>query len=189
MFVQNEFILLVNAYYQAVGLSNNIKSSGMFGEIELLPEISQFRDIVSQFDILGQTIKAGEQQGQKGEIEKMLIKAKLAEIYRVNNSFTSEIENSVSKYCVDTSDMTSYRISFQMSSDTLYNMVGSIIPHFGNHVPLRDGVLGIVNDILNKDYWEGDETKQQINFVRAFKKNLYYSDNWILEYALKIFEK
>lgn len=80
-----------------------------------------------------------------------------------------------------------HRILFQMASDTVYNFVGGTIQNFGSHVPLKDGIFGIVDSVLNQNYWEGEELKQQINFVRNMRANLNYSDNWIKEYAYKMF--
>jgi len=188
--VQNEFILLINAYYQADALSKNLTSSGIFGNIDIQPELSQFREHLGQSsDMLVKMIKESEQSGKKGEIDKMIIKAKLIEIYKIKESFLAEIENSISNEKANNGDMTSYRISFQMASDTVYHFVGGTIQNFGNHVPLKDGVYGIIDSVLNEDYWEGEELKQQINFVRSMKINLKYSDNWIKEYAYRMYSK
>lgn len=139
--------------------------------------------------MLAKIIKEGEQSEKKGEIDKMIIKAKLIEIYKIQEAFLDEIENSISKEKTKNGDMTSYRISFQTASDTVYNFVGGTIQNFGNHVPLKDGIFGIIDSVLNENYWEGKELKQQINFVRNMKINLNYSDNWIKEYAYKMFLK
>lgn len=188
--VQNEFILLINAYYQADALSKKMISSGIFGNINIQPELSQFREYLGQSsEMLIKMIKEAEQSGKKGEIDKMIIKAKLQEIYNIGDSFLAEIENSISNEKANNGDMTSYRIAFQMASDTIYNFVGGTIQNFGNHVPLKEGIYSIIDSILNENYWEGQELKQQINFVRNMKTNLKYSDNWIKEYAYKMYIK
>jgi hypothetical protein len=190
MFVQNEFILLVNAYYQADAMTKNVISSGIFGNIKIQPEIDQWRRLLTQTSqMLGQAVIEGDNQGKSGEFDKSLISAKLKEIYRVGDNFISEIEKSVSKHSSEQNDMTSYRISFQMASDTIYNLVGGTIQHMGNHVPLKDGIYRIVNDILNQDYWKGDEVIRQVEFVRSFKTVLHFSENWIKEYAYKMYMK
>ena len=102
MLVQNEFILLVNAYYQADAMSKNLISSGIFGNIVIQPEIAQFREFLSQTSaLLGQAIKDGDKQGKKGAFDKTLITDKLKETYSINDSFIAEIENSVSKFSVE----------------------------------------------------------------------------------------
>lgn len=188
--VQNEFILLINAYYQADALSKNIIASGIFGTIQIQQELYQFREYLSQSsERLTNLIKEAEQVGKKGEADKAIISAKLKEIYRIEDNFLEEIENSISKVKVNNSDMTSYRISFQMASDIICNLVGGTIQNFANHVPLKEVISSIVDGILNENYWEGVDLKEQINFVRNLKSNLNYSDNWIKEYAYKMFMK
>lgn len=187
--VQNEFILLINAYYQADALSENLVSSGIFGNIEIQPELSQFREHLGRSsEMLLSMIKKAEQAGQKGELDKTIMKAKLKEIYKIEDDFLAEIENSISTVKENNGDMTSYRMSFQMASDIIFNFVGGTIQNFGSHVPLREGIYEIIDSILNKNYWEGD-IKQQINLVRSLKTNLKYSDSWIKEYAYKMYLK
>ena len=153
--VQNEFILLINAYYQADALSKNLTSSGIFGNIKIQPELSQFREHLGQSsDMLAKKIKEAEQSEKKGEIDKMIIKTKLIEIYKIQEGFLAEIENSISNEKTKNGDMTSYRLSFQMASDTVYNFVGGTIQNFGNHVPLKDGIFGIVDSVLNENNYK-----------------------------------
>jgi hypothetical protein len=188
--VQNEFILLINAYYQADALSKNLIASGIFGNIQIQPELSQFREHLGQSsEMLVNMIKEAEQSGKKGEIDKAIMKAKLNEIYNIENNFLTEIESSISNIKVNNGDMTSYRISFQMASDTIYNFVGGTIQNLGPQIPLKDGVFNIIESILTENYWEGDDLIQQVNFIRSLKNNLNYSNNWIKEYAYRMFLK
>lgn len=188
--VQNEFILLVNAYYQADALSKNLISSGIFGNILIQPELSQFREHLGQAsEMLVNMIQEAEQKGKKGEVDKAIMQAKLSEIYKIEDDFFKEIDDSILDVKSNNGDMTSYRMSFQMASDTIYNFVGGTIQNFGSHVTLKEGIHGIIDSILNENYWEGEELKQQINFVRNLKSNLKYSTNWIKEYAYKMYLK
>ena len=187
-FVQNDFVLLINAYYQADALSKNVKSSSILWVVDIQYELVQFREFVSQSsELLGQAIKDSDNLGVRGKFDKTLIEEKLRIIYGVNDRFVSEIENSVSIFSIEDGDMTSYRIQFQMASDTLNNFVGGTLPFLDNHISLKDRIYGIVNDILKQDYWEGDEIKRQIDFVRSLKTILKFSDNWIQEYAHRMF--
>lgn len=186
---QNEFIHLVNSYYQADAYSKKIIASGIFGQSDIQAELFQFREMLeNQFPKLKILIDDAERNGNNGETEKLIIKGKLTEIYKIPNWFYEELENSVSKFIRESnSDMTSYRLIFQMGSDYLYNFVGATAQNFGNHVPLKDGIEEIVHSILFENYWEGDELRQQINFIRNLKQSLFLSENWIKEYAYKMF--
>jgi hypothetical protein len=190
MTIQNEFILLVNAYYQADATSKNMIATSMFGKRSIQPELAQFREMLMQTsEKLGNMVLQSDQQGKSGQLDKILISAKLKERFGVSDSFILEIENSISKYRTANGDMNSYRISFQMGSDTIYNFLAETIPQFGIHVSLKEGVSGMIQDILHQNYWEGDEIKQQINFVRMLTTSFHFSDSWIKEYAFKMFQK
>ncbi len=39
----------------------------------------------------------------------------------------------------------------------------------------------------NQSYWEGAELQQQINFIRNLRDGMNYSENWIKEYAYRMF--
>ena len=167
--VQNEFILLTNAYYQAHAYSQNMIASGIFGNIAIQPELNQFRKQISQTS------------------NTLLNLMKMTEIFKVSDSFIAEIENSVNILKSNGGDMTAYRISFQMGSDYIYQFVGGTISNFGEHVDLREGIFNIIDSILNQSYWEGAELQQQINFIRNLRDGMNYSENWIKEYAYRMF--
>lgn len=187
---QNEFVLLVNAYFQAEAATKNMVASGMFGNVSIQPELSQFRELLMRTsEMLGKTILQNDQQGKKGVLDKLLISTKLKEKYGVSDNFISEIENSISKFRNENGNMTSYRLSFQMGSDTIYNLVGETIQQLGSHVPLKDAISSIIQDILFEDYWHEEDIKQQIIFVRKLNNGLNYSDKWIKEYAFLMFRK
>ena len=186
--VQNDFILLTNAYYQAQAYSQNMLASGIFGNITIQSELNQFREQISQSsDTLLNLIQEADSNGNKGEADKLIIKMKMTEIYKVSEHFLVEIENSINNYKIIGGDMNAYRISFQMGSDYIYQFVGGILKEFGDHVNLKDRIYSIIETILNQNYWEGSELNEQINFIRNLRNKLNYSENWLSEYAYKMF--
>ena len=185
---KNELIHSVSAYYQADAYSKNISASGLFEEIDIQPELYQFRELMTnEFPDLKLLIDLSESNGNKGEAEKAIIKAKLTQVYGVPEWFFVQIENSITKYSQNPNgDMTSYRISFLLGSNYIYSLVGGTIKAFGDHVPLREGIERIINDILNANYWEGEIWKQ-IDCIRDIRKYYYFDDEWIKEYAYRMF--
>lgn len=183
--VQNEFILLTNAYYQAQAYSQNMLASEMYGNITIQSELNQFREQISQSsDTLLNLIQGAD---NKGETDKLIIKMKMTEIYKVSEHFLVEIENSINDYKIIGGDMNAYRICFQMGSDYIYQFVGGALRDFGDHVNSKDGIHSIIETILNQNYWEGSELKEQINFIQNIRNKLNYSENWLKEYAYKMF--
>lgn len=187
--VQNEFIFLVNAYYQAEAYSNGIVATGgMFGPLEIQDELYQFREkIQNSFPDLYSEIKKNEREGKKGVMEKTLLKAKLSEIYDIEDYFFVELEQFISHMKSKNENIAHYRLSFQLETDFIFESVGGIIKGLGNHISLKDGVHKIIDSILNDNYWEGDDIKQRINFIRNLKINKGFSEKWIKEYAFKMF--
>lgn len=186
--VQNEFILLINAFYQADALTKNIAAPGLFGNIQIQPELSQFREMfVEDSEIHSDIIRCGDANAETGKFEKVVLGLELKSVYKVTDHFLQEIESSISEYKHDNRDMTSYRISFQMASDYIYNFVGETIKSSGKHIPLKDAIFNIIESILNENYWEGEILKEQISLIRYLKTDLNFSENWIKEYAYKMF--
>jgi len=141
---KNGFELLVNAYYQAYGLIKKIDASGIFGRIDLLPEIEYFRNGLKEHPVLFQAIIQSETNGNKGEIELSLIRLKLYEIYQMKDWWFEEIESSVNNYTANNDDMTSYRISFQTASDNLFNIVKAILPNVDPSISRNNAIEDIV---------------------------------------------
>ncbi len=57
--------------------------------------------------------------------------------------------------------MTSYRIMFQLASDTLYPMVADTVQQL-DQTNKREVIEGVVESILSEDYWEGKEILQMV---------------------------
>lgn len=179
---KNDFDFLVNSYYQAYGLTKNMSARGMFGNISLLPEVDMFRENLKVQPLLYETIIQADKNGQQGQFEINLIKLKLTEIYGVEENWINEIEESVNMFSKENSDMSNYRINFQTASDTLYRLVGAVIPNMDKNILKNDAIEHVTSSVLNQNHWQGDDIIQQINFSRLFKKPLFYSDNWIYVY-------
>lgn len=184
---QNPFVTLVNAYYQAEGYSKNYIAKGIFGDTEILPELENFRSfLIDSSPIFAETIEQEKVSGKQGLLEKAMINNDFTETYKLNQIFTNELDKSVNQYVSEGGNITSYRISFQMGSDTIYDLVGSTIQHLGPHMNLKDGIYKMVNDILTQNYWEGEDLLQSINFIRVLNTHLHLSHNWIKEYTYQM---
>ena len=186
---KNEFDLLVNAYYQAYGLFKGIGANEIFGKIDLLPEIEYFRNGLKDQRFLYQAIVNSESSGKRGEMELSLLKLKLSEIFGMQDWWFKEIELSIDSYIDENHDMTSYRITFQTASDNLYRFVGAIIPHMDPSINKANAIVDVTNNILNENYWQGEDTLKIINFSRFFRTALNYSDKWIYEYMKSLLRK
>lgn len=184
----NPFVTLVNAYYQALAYSLNYKAQGTFGTKEMLPELEDFRDfLIRESPIFAEAIQKDIVSRNQGSVEMALIINDFTKTYKINQIFTNELDNSVIQFLTDGGgNITSYRITFQLGSDSINSLVGSAIQSLGTHINLRDGIYKMVNDILTQNYWEGEELLQSINSIRVLNTHLHLSHNWIKEYSYQM---
>jgi len=178
--VGSYFNYLVQSYYQAWGIKQGVRSSSIFGDIFVQPELAGFRTHINEVSPKLSELYRNADNKQSAEIDLIIIREKLREAFALDRTFTDEIEKSVEKYTRDKSDMTAYRILFQVSSDTLYPMVSETMSIIEE---TKEAIHNVVESILSENYWEGKELITQIDTVRKFQTLLGFSKNWIKEFT------
>jgi len=184
--INSNFILKVNAYYQAEAYSLGMIASGIFGQISIQSELQIYRNYISTHQIkLQELLLKAESSNELGKIEKATIAYEFEKI-NLNHLFTFEIENSIENFQKRGGDMTSYRISFQLATDAIISLVGNFVKHF-DHLSLRESTSTGIDSIMNQNHWTGENLLEQINDIRLLKTVYGYTDHWIKEYTFQIF--
>jgi len=184
--INSNFILMVNAYYQAEAYSLGMIASGVFGQISIQSELQIFRNYISTHQIkLQELLLKAESSNELGKIEKATIAYEFEKI-NLNHLFTYEIENSIENFKKRGGDMTSYRISFQLATDSIIGLVGNLIKHL-DHLSLRESTSAGIDSIMNQNHWSGENLLEQINDIRLLKNVYGFTDHWIKEYTFQIF--
>lgn len=167
---QKHLIFDINCFYQLESQNENI-SSGQ--PIEMLQELSF---IAMKASSEGQKINWLEKQNELnqklreyGFSENWLLKLKTSLINQLNLGLSPE----------------EYRMKFLTPIDLLVNMVVSIVMNADPSIPKQDIAESVINDIFEKDYWEGPVV-QQIKTVRTLSTSLGLDKSFVIEFG-KIF--
>lgn len=168
-----DFMLLIRVYYQAMMASHlGINNLGA------LPDLRIFK----------QTYHVATVNNKLGIAEKKHCRKLIQSIYKVSDSFFTEIDNSIKKHCHKTQDAQSYLIQFQGFSQDLMMLMGNLmqwkmrLPSFFRGA-LREMVAKQVHQIFTQNDWKDDGVRRTCIAIRKYQSMLGYSEQWITEYV------
>lgn len=171
-----DFMTLIRVYYQSVIAANvGITNIGM------LPDLATFK----------RTLKVPTQNNKLGIAERGRCKKMLEQLYKLDDIFFKEIDNSIKKNCKKIQDVQTYLFAFQGFNNDLMMLVGNLmkwkfrVPGF-MHKLLHGMTEQIINDIFTKNNWKDEATFRTVYSVRQYRDKLGYSQQWITEYVFKI---
>lgn len=164
---QKHLIFDINCFYQLESQNENI-SNGQ--PIEMLPELGFVAMKASsdeqKINWLAKQNEITEKLKQYGFSENWLLKLKTSLNNQLNSGHSPE----------------DFRIKFLTPIDLLVNMVMSIIMNADPSIPKQQIAEHVINDIFEKDYWEGPVV-QQINTVRTLSTSLGLDKYFVIEFG------
>lgn len=168
-----DFMLLIRVYYQAMMAAHlGINNLGA------LPDLRIFK----------QTYHVATVNNKLGIAEKKHCRKLIQSIYKVSDSFFTEIDNSIKKHCHKIQDAQSYLIQFQGFSQDLMMLMGNLmqwkmrLPSFFRGA-LREMVAKQVHQIFTQNDWKDDGVRRTCIAIRKYQSMLGYSEQWITEYV------
>ena len=168
-----DFMLLIRVYYQAMMASHlGINNLGA------LPDLRIFK----------QTYHVATVNNKLGIAEKKHCRKLIQSIYKVSDSFFTEIDSSIKKHCHKIQDAQSYLIQFQGFSQDLMMLMGNLmqwkmrLPSFFRGA-LREMVAKQVHQIFTQNDWKDDGVRRTCVAIRKYQSMLGYSEQWITEYV------
>ena len=168
-----DFMLLIRVYYQAMMASHlGINNLGA------LPDLRIFK----------QTYHVATVNNKLGIAEKKHCRKLIQSIYKVSDSFFTEIDSSIKKHCHKIQDAQSYLIQFQGFSQDLMMLMGNLmqwkmrLPSFFRGA-LREMVAKQVHQIFTQNDWKDDGVRRTCIAIRKYQSMLGYSEQWITEYV------
>lgn len=171
-----DFMTLIRVYYQSVIAANvGITNIGM------LPDLATFK----------RTLKIPTQNNKLGVAERGRCKKMLEQLYKLDDVFFKEIDQSIKKNCKKIQDVQPYLFALQGFNNDLMMLVGNLmkwkfrVPGF-MHKLLHGMTEQIINDILTKNNWKDEATFRTVYSVRQYKEKLGHSQQWMTEYVFKI---
>ena len=171
-----DFMTLIRVYYQA-SMAANIGITN----INMLPDLATFK----------RTLKVPTQNNKLGVGERSKCKKMLEQLYKLDDSFFKEIDNSIKKNCRKIQDAQPFLFAFQGFNNDLMMLVGNLmkwkfrVPGF-MHKLLHSMTEKIIDDILKKNNWKDEATFRTVYSVRNYNEKLGYSQAWITEYVYHI---
>lgn len=171
-----DYMTLVRVYFQA-SLASNLGITNL----AMLPDLRMFK---SSLHIPTVNNKLG--VGEKSHCKKML-----KELYKTDDIFFKEIDQSIRKNCHKIQDVQVYLIQFQNFSQDLMMLMGNLMK-FKLRVPsfFRKTIYTMtqktVGDIFTKNDYTDASVIKAVLAVRQYNKKLGFSQQWITDFVFQV---
>lgn len=170
---QKQIIFLSNCLYQLESQKEKINKNQ---PISSLPEIGVYA--MFEKNKLGYV----NWQEQFHNIPTHLINLGLSEIW------IGRLKAQINYYLMEGNSVEEFRNVYMTAIDILINMVFDVISNLDPEIPQKEIAAGIVEDIFNKNYWEGPVV-QQISQVRKINGELGFDLSFVQELIKSIIDK
>ena len=171
-----DYMTLVRVYFQA-SLASNLGITNL----AMLPDLRMFK---SSLHIPTVNNKLG--VGEKSHCKKML-----KELYKTDDIFFKEIDQSIRKNCHKIQDVQVYLIQFQNFSQDLMMLMCNLMK-FKLRVPsiFRKTIYAMtqktVGDIFTKNDYTDASVIKAVLAVRQYNKKLGFSQQWITGFVYQV---
>lgn len=168
-----DFMTLIRVYFQSTIAA---QVGGL--SISQLPDLLTFK----------RSLKVPTVNNKLGIGEKKACQKLMQDLYKIDDSFFKEIDNSVKKRCKKIMDVQNYMIMFQGYSQELVMLVGTMlkwrfrIPSFLKKA-MKTMVTSTVHDIFTKENWKDEAQRKSVYSVRRYQQTLGFSEPWTIEYV------
>ena len=171
-----DFMTLIRVYFQAV-----MAADLHITNLAALPDLRVFKA----------TLKVPTVNNRLGVGEKQRVTKMFRDIYKMDESFTKEIDKSITRRCKTPQDIQTYMYQFQGLTQDLM-MLSSNILGVKARIPsifkktLYDVTAKAVDDILNKnDFKDAGVLKSAVG-VRQLNKKLGFSQEWVTQFVYRV---
>jgi len=171
-----DYMTLVRVYFQAALASN----TGITN-LSMLPDLRMFK---STLHVPTVNNKLG--VGEKKQCRKML-----QEIYKTEDTFFDEIDQSIKKNCRKIQDVQTYLVQFQGFSQDLMMLMGNLmklklrLPSFFKKA-IYSMTEKTVNDIFTKNDYSDAGVLKAVDNIRKYNKKLNFSQKWITDFVYQV---
>lgn len=171
-----DYMTLIRVYFQAaiaadLGITN----------LAMLPDLRIFKTTLHV-----QTINNKLGVGEKSRCKKML-----KELYKTDDIFFKEIDQSIRRNCHKVQDVQTYLIQFQGLTQDLMMLLGNMMklklrmPSFFKKT-IYQMTEKTVNDILNKNDFSDAGVIKTVLAIREYERRLGFSQKWITDFAFQV---
>jgi hypothetical protein len=170
------FMTLIRVYFQAV-----MAADLHITNLAALPDLRVFKS----------TLKIPTANNRLGVAEKQRVTKMLGEIYEMDESFTKEIDKSITKRCKTPQDIQTYMYQFQGLTQDLM-MLASNLMKFKARIPsvfkktIYTMTEKTIDDIFNKNDFTDPSVMKSVVAVRQLNKKLGFSQQWVTQFVYRV---
>lgn len=171
-----DYMTLIRVYFQA-----SLASKLGITNLAMLPDLRTFKT----------TLHVATVNNKLGVGEKSRCKKIMKELYKTEDIFFDEIDQSIKKNCKKLQDVQPYLIQFQGFSQDLM-MLTSNLMKFKLRLPgffkkaLYTMTEKTVDDIFNKNDYTDAGVIKTVMAVRQYDKKLGFSQKWITDFVYQV---
>lgn len=171
-----DFMTLIRVYFQAV-----MAADLHITNLAALPDLRVFK----------QTLKVPTVNNRLGVAEKQKVTKMMRDIYGMDESFTKEIDKSITKRCKTPQDIQTYMYQFQGLTQDLMMLVSSILG-VKARIPsiFKKTILAVtqkaVSDVFNKNDFTDASVMKTVATVRQLNKKLGFSEQWVTQFVYRV---
>lgn len=171
-----DYMTLVRVYFQA-----SIASNLGITNLAMLPDLRTFKN----------TLRVATVNNKLGIGEKSKCKKMLVELYKTDDNFFKEIDQSVKKNCRKLQDVQVYLMQFQGFTQDLMMLVGNLMK-FKLRMPsifkgaIRTMTEKTVSDIFEKNNFKDAGVMKTVVAIRQYSKRLGFSQGWITSFIYQV---
>lgn len=171
-----DYMTLIRVYFQA-----SIAATLGINNLAMLPDLRTFK---ASLHIPTVNNKLG--VGEKSHCRKMM-----KELYKTDDTFFKEIDQSIRKNCHKVTDVQTYMIQFQGFSQDLMMLTGNLmkyklrLPSFMKSA-LYTMTEKTVNDIFNKNDFSDAGVIKAVLAIRKYNSRLGFSQKWVSDFVYQV---
>ncbi|MBR6456167.1 MAG: hypothetical protein IKS72_04460 [Prevotella sp.] len=171
-----DYMMLVRVYFQSA-----IASELGINNLSMFPDLRTFKT----------TLRVPTVNNKLGVGEKSQCRKMMKELYKTDDSFFKEIDQSIRKNCRKLQDVQVYLIQFQGFSQDLMMLTGNLMK-FKLRVPsfFKSAIYQMtektVGDIFTKNDNKDAGVMKTVAAIRQYNKRLGFSQKWITDFVYNV---
>lgn len=171
-----DYMMLVRVYFQA-----SLASGLGITNLGMLPDLCMFKT----------TLHVPTINNKLGVNEKAQARKMLKNMYKTDDDFFKEIDQSIKKNCRRIQDVQVYLVQFQGFNQELLMLVGNLMK-FKLRVPsiFKKSIYVMtaktVDDIFDKNSYKDASVVKAVTAIRQYDKRLGFSRKWITDFVYQV---
>ena len=171
-----DYMTLVRVYLQAA-----IAENAGITNLAVLPDLRMFKT----------TLHVPTVNNKLGVGEKKHCKKMLKDLYKTNDEFFKELDQSIRKNCRKVQDVQTYLIQFQNFTQDIMMLMGNLMK-FKLRMPsfMKKAIYGMTektfSEIFHKNDFKDAGVMKTVVAIRTYDKRLGFSEKWITDFVYQL---